>query len=280
MIFVLTVHWKDPKWISIQDEYLKRYLKEPYKKIGCLNYIDNEYRKYFYATKDNEIESHAIKLNLLADMAIEDSTSEDDILIFLDGDAFPISDLSPLIEEIRRDDYRLAAVQRLENNGDIQPHPCFCLTTVNCWKSIGGDWEAGYTWRNREGNEVTDVGGNLMQKLDAGGVGWKRLLRSNRYNHHPLWYGVYGGLVYHHGAGFRIPISRLDYPILRKYARNFLNTYFGAFFKRVLLNKVLKGDRRLAKVMKESEQIYQAICTEVDFFQAFDEYMLNIGGDD
>ena len=277
MIFVLTVHWRDPKWIPIQDEYLKRYLLEPYKKIGYLNYIDNEYDKYFDVAKHDEIESHAIKLNLLADKGIEGSASDGDILIFLDGDAFPITDLTPLIEQIRQGDYRLAAVQRLENNGDIQPHPCFCVTTVGCWKSINGDWEAGHTWLNKTGNEVTDVGGNLKQKLDAAGIDWKRLLRSNKYNRHPLWYGVYDGLVYHHGAGFRAPVSRLDYPTLRKYTKYFLSTQAGVYFKKLFLSKIMKTDRRLGKVIKESEQIYNAICTEADFFQTFDEYMRDMG---
>lgn len=277
MIFVLTVHWKDPKWISIQDEYLKRYLLEPYKKIGYLNYINSEYKRFFDVAKDDEIESHAIKLNLLADIAIEDSTSGSDILIFLDGDAFPIKELGPLIEKIRGDEYQLAAVQRLENNGDIQPHPCFCVTTVDCWKSINGDWEGGYTWLNKAGDEITDVGGNLKQKLDSAGIDWKRLLRSNKYDRHPLWYGVYGELVYHHGAGFRAPVSRLDYPILRKYAKCFLRTQTGAYFRKLFLSKFLKTDRGLAKVMKESEQIYNAICTEADFFQTFDEYIRDMG---
>lgn len=277
MIFILTVHWKDPKWISIQHEYLKRYLLEPYKKMGYLNYIDSKYGQYFDIAKDDEIKSHAIKLNFLADMAIEDSTSEGDILIFLDGDAFPISDLSPLIEEIKRGDFLLAAVQRLENNGDIQPHPCFCVTTVGFWTSIDGDWEAGHMWRNQAGNDVTDVGGNLMQKLGASGVDWKRLVRSNNYNHHPLWYGVYGGLVYHHGAGFRAPISRLDYPILRKYGKSLLETKVGAYFKKIFLSLIIKRNRRLSRVVNESEKVYQAIRTTPNFFQIFDEYMRSMG---
>lgn len=277
MVFVLTVHWKDPKWISIQDKYLKRYLLEPYKKIGYLNYIDSSYGQFFDIAKDDEIKSHATKLNLLAKQAIENSNSDDDILIFLDGDAFPISDLSPLIEQVTRGDYLLTAVQRLENKGDIQPHPCFCVTTVGSWKSIEGDWEAGYMWKDQSGNSVTDVGGNLMQKLDTAGIHWKQLLRSNKYNHHPLWYGIYSGLIYHHGAGFRTPISRLDYPLIRKYAKSLLASKIGVHFKLIFLNRVQKNDKNLAKVMMESAQIYNSICTDENFFQTFDEYMSELG---
>jgi hypothetical protein len=36
------------------------------------------------------------------------------------------------------------------------------------------------------------------------------VLRTNRRNPHPLFFGVYGDVIYHHGAGFRLPISRVD----------------------------------------------------------------------
>jgi hypothetical protein len=53
---------------------------------------------------------------------------------------------------------------------DRQPHPSFCVTTVGLWKEIGGDWQTGYTWRNALGDEVTDVGGSLLLKLEQKGV--------------------------------------------------------------------------------------------------------------
>ena len=102
---------------------------------------------------------------------------------------------------------RLVAVQRYENNGDIQPHPCFCVTTIGFWRQIGGDWHAGETWLDRDDNEVTDVGGNLLAILKERDIHWLPLRRVNRVNPHPLLFGLYGDddgpIVYHHGAGFR-----------------------------------------------------------------------------
>jgi hypothetical protein len=131
------------------------------------------------------------------------------VLVFLDGDAFPIA---PLDTFLRRTLARwpLVAVRRDENLGDPQPHPCFCATTVGFWKRIGGDWNRGFTWRAETGHEVTDAGGNLLGRLRELGVEWYPLLRTNRRNIHPIWFAVYGDLVYHHGAGFRGGLCRRE----------------------------------------------------------------------
>ena len=152
---------------------------------------------------------HAIKLNRLADTIAAATTRADDILIFLDGDAFPVADLRPLLNEALPK-HKLVAVQRLENNGDIQPHPCFCATTVGFWRELQGDWREGYCWKDQNGREVTDVGGNLLKQVTDRGINWLPLRRTNKFNLHPLFFGIYGGVVYHHGAGFRNSVSRLD----------------------------------------------------------------------
>jgi hypothetical protein len=129
--------------------------------------------------------------------------------MFIDGDAFPIGDVATFARAALAD-FPLLAVQRLENLGDVQPHPCFCVTTVGFWKQLGGDWKRGYEWRNALGELTTDVGGNLLGQLERAGIRWLPLHRSNRVNLHPIWFGVYQDLVYHHGAAFRGPWSRLD----------------------------------------------------------------------
>ncbi len=168
--------------------------------------------QFFYASRE-PIVAHATKLNLLADRACAAAANDDDVLVFIDGDAFPIAPLEPLIEA-RLAKHRLIAVQRYENNGDVQPHPCFCVTTVGFWKAIRGDWNKGSTWRDLDGNEVTDVGGNLLALLEAADVNWHRLKRVNRLNPHPVLFAIYGDegvpVVYHHGAGFREGGVRID----------------------------------------------------------------------
>ena len=55
---------------------------------------------------------------------------------------------------------------------------------------------------------LSDVGGNLLGICKRSMEPWTPILRSNHVNLHPLWFALYGGIVYHHGAGFRDPMSR------------------------------------------------------------------------
>ncbi len=203
----MVVHWHTDIWIDIQLRYFARYIPQPFTTMAFLNGIDKQHYHKFDYSDDKPIRDHAIKLNQLAEKAC-DIGGQDDILLFIDGDAFPIADIAPLIDQL--EDYPLIAVKREENNGDQQPHPCFCLTTVKFWREIDGDWRAGAKWRDSNGRLISDVGGMMYGKLAEKNICWKPLLRSNKKNIHPLWFGVYGDVAYHHGAGFRDKLCRLD----------------------------------------------------------------------
>jgi len=209
MIHIATVHWQTDKWIDVQQAYLRRHIQSPYRIYAWLNDVPAASSSQFYYTCSEPVGSHAVKLNILADLICLSAGRDDDLLIFLDGDAFPIADLEPFLNE-KLTAHKLVAVQRLENSGDLQPHPCFCATTVGFWRAIHGDWKAGYTWKNKDGQSVTDVGANLLKQLEEGRVPWHPLLRSNKRNLHPVLFGVYADLIYHHAAGFRPAVTRLD----------------------------------------------------------------------
>ena len=57
---------------------------------------------------------------------------------------------------------------------------------------------------------MTDIGGNLLGKIEKDSIPWLPLYRTHSLTEHPLWFGIYNHLIYHHGAGFREPVSRLD----------------------------------------------------------------------
>jgi hypothetical protein len=207
VLHIATVHFKSPRWIPIQTRELRRHVRVPFKIWASLEGISSSYGRYF----DRVIEQagpHADKLNHLA-IEISHDAGEDDLLMFLDGDAFPFADPGPLIAAGLRD-APLLAVRRAENDGDPQPHPCFCVTSVGAWKALPGDWTKGYVWKDANGEPKTDVGANLMRQLELSGTPWSPVLRTNRRNPHPLFFAIYGDAVYHHGAGFRSPISRVD----------------------------------------------------------------------
>ena len=229
MLHIATVHFGSPRWIEVQARYLREHMSVPYMTWTSLSEIDPSYGSYF----DRVIHQsgrHSDKLNHLA-IEIASEASDSDLLMFLDGDAFPIADPMPLISDgLAR--APLIAVRRAENNRDRQPHPCFCVTTVGAWQEIPGDWSMGYYWHTGNGASISDVGGNLLRRLELTETPWVEVLRSNRKNLDPIFFAIYGDVIYHHGAGFRPvtfvrghrallsgppPMPRL--PILRPLAR-------------------------------------------------------------
>lgn len=207
MIHVATVHWRSDRWIDRQLQSLERFLPGPFRAYAFLNDVPGDHRDRFFFVSDQPIKDHATKLSLLGELMCFLADDPSDLLVFVDGDAFPVAPLDRLIDE-RLERHRLIAVQRYENNGDLQPHPCFCITTAGFWQEIGGTWYSGHRWLDLQGKSVTDVGGNLLGALEEAGVDWFPLRRVNAVDVHPLFFGVYGTeeygpLVYHHGGAFR-----------------------------------------------------------------------------
>lgn len=202
MIYVLTVHWRFDFWVDVQIRHLRRYLRDPFRIYAfCDGTKSDQSAKFDYCSPRKGLVDHATKLNALAEVVCE-SASRDDVLVFCDSDAFPVRDITRFLRAgLTR--WPLLAVQRRENAGDLQPHPCFAATTAGFWRDIGGDWRSGPTWTNAYGQTVTDVGANLLHSLMRNNVSWGRMLRSNGVNLHPLLFAIYNGLVYHHGAGSR-----------------------------------------------------------------------------
>jgi len=200
VLHVATVHYGSPRWVEIQTRHLREHIPVPYQTWTSLEQIDPSYAQHF----DRVVEHrgrHSDKLNHLA-IEIAHEASDEDLIMFLDGDAFPIDDPMPLINDGLAK-APLIAVRRAENVSDMQPHPCFCVTTVGTWRTLPGDWSAGYSWIDVKGRLVSDVGGNLLRQLELTHTPWVEVLRSNRIDLDPLFFGIYGDAIYHHGAGFR-----------------------------------------------------------------------------
>jgi hypothetical protein len=202
LVHIATVHWRSDRWIDVQRRYLDRNVDEPYRVYAWLDQeLWGRAPEFFYAT-DVPVERHELKLTLLGDL-VAHAADPDEVIIFIDGDAFPVAPIMPFLRS-KLERYPLVAVRRDENNGDRQPHPSFCATTAGFWRQLPGDWRRGHTWTNPQGKEVTDVGGNLLGLLERAGIEWYPMLRTNKVNPHPLQFGVYEDLVYHHGGGFRL----------------------------------------------------------------------------
>ncbi len=198
MLYVVTVHHASPRWIEIQTSHIRRHIGVPHQIWTSLEKIDPSYGRNFDTVLELKA-PHAPKLNAIVTEICE--VAEDgDLMMFLDGDSFPIADPMPLVQESLAQ-APLVAVRRAENGNEPQPHPCFTVTSVGTWKELRGDWTAGYTWPGVHGRPNSDVGGNLLRKLELAGMPWVQVLRSNKHNPDPLYLAIYGDIVYHHGAG-------------------------------------------------------------------------------
>lgn len=260
MIHIATVHFQSDRWIPIQKSFFEKHIKNPFRVYAWLNDVPPVPANTFYYSTREPVKAHSVKLNLLADLIYFDSNRDDDILIFIDGDAFPIGDIETFIRE-KLGKHKLIAVQRLENNGDLQPHPCFCATTVGFWRAIQGDWNEGYEWKNKSGQITTDVGGNLLKLLRENKIEWLPILRSGGLTERPVLFGIYGGLIYHHGAGFRNPVTRGD---MAKAQVKLIDK-----IKAVLPSRRWKTMRRriVAENKIVSEQIFKEIERNPNFFE-------------
>jgi hypothetical protein len=199
VLHVATLHYGDPRWIEVQTRSLREHLSVPYQLWTALGDAGSSYADHF----DHVIDQggrHSDRLNHLA-IEILAVAADGDLLMFLDGDAFPIADPMPLIRDgLAR--APMVAVRRAENLGDRQPHPCFCVTTVATWRSLPGDWSGAARWLDDRGRPVSDVGGNLLRALELSETPWVEVLRTNRRNIDPIFFAIYGDVIYHHGAGF------------------------------------------------------------------------------
>lgn len=276
LLHVVTVHWRDERWLEPQLRYLGRFLPAERRTYAALNGIDPGWKTSFDYAADLE-GSHPQKLNALAEIACREG-APDDLLLFIDSDAFPIA---PIDGDILAG-APLAAVRRDENMGEQQPHPCFCLTTIGFWSEIGGDWTRGYEWRASNGMMVTDCGGNLLGTLRERGVEWRPLLRSNRNDIHSLYFAVYGDVVYHHGAGSRRPVSFQALLPGRKEMKDAARQARTPEFVPVLgrLERSLRyrrARRRHLRTIAEfadaseklSDEVFSAILTDDEFYRRF-----------
>jgi hypothetical protein len=266
MIHFATIHWNTDRWIAPQLAFLKRHLRQDYRVYAWLNNIPNPPVDLFHYASTEPVGPHGIKLNLLADIISASSSRPDDIIIFIDGDAFPIAEVEPYVTE-RLKRFKLIAVQRLENDGDVQPHPCFCATTLGFWRDLKGDWKEGHRWTNGKGEAVTSVGGNLLKQLTDHRIDWLPILRSNKTNPHPLFFGIYGDIVYHHGAGFRKGECRVDRQQLELGA-------WGKVFSKVIPGYERRKRRKFVNRMLSqnealSEEIYQKVLSNPEFYREF-----------
>lgn len=209
MINIATIHHNSSKFMKLQEKYVDRFTESKYK-IFC-GFSNTVPTVSYYKSFDfsNFSDQHWERLDRLA-FEICKQSEDDDLLVFMDGDAFPITGWDWKIKDFL-EEFPVVAITRKENPEMLlpdedrgYPHPCFFATTVGFWRGNN------LTWGLNPGSGAQSAGVVLHRKLKDMGVSWKSLLRSNALDIHPLYFGIYGELVYHHGAGNREVYDSID----------------------------------------------------------------------
>ncbi len=230
---------------------LQKYVSVPFRLYGYLTGIDRSHYNKFDVVLNAEGLGHADKLDALASEILK-VAGDQDWIVFIDGDAFPINFLDNALAR-HLDKAPLVAIQRLENLGEKHAHPSFCATTVGFWKEIKGSWQKGYQWINALNLAETDVGGELLRALTRENVDWIPLRRTNRQDIIPVCYGIYGDLIYHHGAGFRgkeiraILHAHGAFQINRRWDARILNNVTPSKYLKRMRNSFLHPEGRLKR---------------------------------
>ena len=223
MIYVVTIHHETDKFIDLQDKYYQRFTQDEYKIYAGLSQANNEkyykakeegnYKNFHFVDLNSVHNQHWYRMNYLLQQIIanESTINEDDLLIFTDGDAFPVY---PWVENIRTQlaepTVEVVAIQRSENpepklheRFKPYPHPCFFATKLKFWIDNRLVW-------NLHPPQIQTAGPVLKLWLEQNDYTYKPLLRTNVFNIHPLYFGIYGDIIYHHGAGNREVYDSID----------------------------------------------------------------------
>jgi hypothetical protein len=237
MIHYITVHFSSDKWVDIQLKHIEKFTSDY--KVWCFfdEHMDTSPHKHkfnFLKNHDN-IEGisgsydHATKLdNLFKIVAKDKNTKDDDVVIFLDSDAFPIDNVNEYIEP-KLKCYNLAGVSRPENdNGHCCIHPCFTFSTVGFWKKNNLTWH-GVDMNFPIVNPINDTGGLLYQDISKKNIKCYKIYKTKKssIDVHPAFFSSYGDIAYHHGAGSRKFFSRSETAFIRK-NRDFFNLKYSS----------------------------------------------------
>ena len=216
-VAICTIHGNSPgytgefavahPWPALQLDMLRKYTESGYRVYGYGNRIISEHEQILrahdeveYISSDDVIRGtwdHVWPLrNWLTRRAFADGFQ---YVVHLDSDAFPtrpdwlqryvgaIDEACPVV-----------AVQRTENDY-VHSDRCFLIFSVEGFHR----WVFDFSHVG-----VPDAGAAISATLEANGVGWWALNRTNAVDLHPVIAALYDDRIYHHGAGSRVPLLK------------------------------------------------------------------------
>lgn len=205
---------KDPeqgKWLQLCLENIINYTKWPNYHLYLWNnnvydlWVSEYVGRFKNVTQveadpDEKLKhKHAVPLQRLYELSLKDHPK---YIVTLDTDAFPIRSgwLEKMIHQLENG-CALAGVWRDELKEKIKPYvhaSCLC-TTVDFIEKYKLRFDA----IPKKSNVRHDTLSTFTDKALELGLNIYKLKRSNVNQFHPIIGGIYGGAIYHHGAGSR-----------------------------------------------------------------------------
>lgn len=264
-VHVLSIHHQVPQWVGWQRRSLNEHMNVSHDRTFIVDGIEKS--EFQPSERLLNLDAHAIERMELLSSTFR-SCPADDWLLFIDSDAFILRDISELLAL----DSNFIAIQRTDN-GDWHPHPSFTLVRAGLWQEIGPRaWDA-RPWINAKGERVSEMGGELLHRVQERQIPWTKLTRVNQRGLHPLWFGVYGlngevPVAYHHGAGSRTRTSRSDRIPRRQLPETWGRKLAWASTRRrqarfdLSIPEVLRGDPDVL-----NEHVLRSIDADADFWR-------------
>lgn len=200
---------RNPNWINLQLEFLKKNTHCPFDHAVVLNeeprldlFTESKIIKSFEPHSEGAfITIHALPAFNAAIEYMRSQSNNYNQFLLLDSDSFPIAkNWDQLLNNVMLEK-NIAAPVRVENL-DLFPHPSAIFM-----RKIGLEEDVLFYMKRRmnlEGELIFDASiGEPVHKTFP-------LVRSNVYNYHPLFSAIYFGMFYHHGCGSRPGHTRMS----------------------------------------------------------------------
>lgn len=212
MIHIVTINWTTDKWIDIQADSFKEFIKTPYRvytKLGNMgdDMFKKHNHKFYYCAPGKKSEKSHVTVGMKLSLdEIKKDFKPDDIILIIDSDAFLLGSLDPLIK--RLDQYPYVSCQEPQHEIDITrkiPHPMFFM-----FKAKTLNEKLYYYLTNILNHGTGTWWDGLIKWMKNNNYEYYPIERSNKVNLHPLYFGIYEDIIYHHWAGSRKMITRPD----------------------------------------------------------------------
>lgn len=136
---------------------------------------------------------HTMNLNFLLDYF---KNSEAELFLILDSDCFPVKNGWMDILLSSMGDFLVAAPVRFENL-ETHAHPCAFFFRRRALDYL-----------KFEVSELKSLTGTTFKDTCSNAREFFPLVRTNKFNPHPVFFGIYWDIFYHHGAASRYGLGR------------------------------------------------------------------------